>query len=150
MVREQRRLHGLAELCGRIRIGAHAALLENDVAFGRDDLVAQHEARHAIGLEPHQGGEMFLRGALEVGGIVVGGESVFLPAEFGHHLGELALRMGLGSLEHEMFQEMRDPRLPDRVIGRSVAVPDHVGDHGRPMIRDNHEGETVVEQAMGD
>ena len=49
-----------------------------------------------------------------------------------------------------MFEKMRDAGLADRVIGRAVPVPDHMGDHRRPVIRDDDDLEAVRELAMRD
>ena len=92
---EERGLHRLVELRAGIRVAMHAALLEHDVALGRDDLVGEHEAGHAVGLEGHHLAEMLLGDALEIGGIVVAGEGVLLAADLGDRLRERALRMGL-------------------------------------------------------
>ena len=92
---------------------------------------------------------MLFRDPLEIRRVVVRREGVLLPAEFGDGLGELALRMGRGTLEHQVFEEMRDAGLADRVIGRPVAVPDHVRDDRRAMIRDHDDLEAVVETTHG-
>ena len=80
---EQRRLHRLVELGAGIGVAMHAALLQHDVALGRDDLVGEHQAGHAVGLEFHHRAEVFLGDPLEIGGIIVAGESVFLAADLG-------------------------------------------------------------------
>ena len=71
MAGEQRGLDGFGELLGRVGVGAHAALLQDDVPLGVDDLVGEHEAGHAVGLESHQGAEVLLRDTLEVCGVIV-------------------------------------------------------------------------------
>ena len=79
---EQGRLQRLVELRAGVVVDAHAALLEHDLALGTDHFVGEHQIGHAIGLEAHQGREMLLADALEIGGVVVSREGVFLPAEF--------------------------------------------------------------------
>ena len=128
----------------------HAPLLEHHVALGRDNIVAQREARHAVGLERHAGLEVLLGHLLEVGGEVVAGKGVLQTANLGNKFGELALRMGLGALEHQVLEEMRDTRLARRIVGRAVAVPDHVGDDGGPSVWDNEDLEAVLKSEMGD
>ena len=147
---EERRLHRLAELRAGVGVAMHAPLLEHDVALGRDDLVGQHEPGHPVGLEFHAGLEVLLGDLLEIGGEIVAGEGVLLPADLGDEFGELALGMGLGALEHQMFEEMGDARLAERIVGRAVAVPDHVGDDRRAMVGDDHDLEAVLEGEMGD
>ena len=145
MMGEQGRLHRLVELGAGIGVAMHAPLLEHDVALRRDDFVGQHQPGHAIGLEFHQIGQVLLGDALEIGGVVVAGEGVLLAADLGDALGELALRVGLGALEHQVFEEMGDARLALRIVGRAVAVPHHVGDHRRAVIGDDDDGQAVGE-----
>src|SRR3712207_3633755 len=53
--------------------------------------------------------------------------------------------MLLRALEHEMFEEMRDTGLADRIVRRTVAVPHHVGHDRNAVIRDHHDVEAVVQ-----
>ena len=71
MVEILRRLHLLGQPRGRLVVDALVALFQDDVALGRDDVVGEHQAGHAVGLELHQRAEMLARGALEVAGVVV-------------------------------------------------------------------------------
>ena len=93
---EQRRRHRLRKLGRRIGLDPHAALLEHDVALGRDHRLVEDEAGHAVGLELHHGPEVLAGDALEIGRVVVGGEGVLLAAERRDDLAELARRV-LGS-----------------------------------------------------
>ena len=93
--------------------------------------------------------EMLLGDALEIGGVVVAGEGVLLAADLGDRFGEGALGMGLGALEHEMLEEMRDARLARRIVGRAVAIPDHVGDDRRAVVRDHNHGQAIVQAIIG-
>jgi hypothetical protein len=93
---------------------------------------------------------MLLGDALEIGGVIVRGEGVLLPAQLGHHLGEGALLVVAGALEHEMLKEMGDAGLAERIISRTVAIPDHVGHDRRPMIGDHHHLHAIVEPEVGD
>ncbi len=54
--------------------------------------------------------------------------------------------MLLGALEHQVLEEMRDARLSERIVRRTVAVPDHVGDDGNAAIRNDDDIEAVVER----
>ncbi len=54
------------------------------------------------------------------------------------------------ALEHQMFEEMRDAGFARRIVGRAVAIPDHMGDDRRAMIRDHHDVHAVVELRLGD
>ena len=145
MVHEQRRRHRLRKLGRRIGLDPHAALLEHDVALGRDHRLVEDEAGHAVGLELHHGPEVLAGDALEIGGVVVGGEGVLLAAERRDDLAELARRVPARALEHQMLEEMGDAGLADRIVGRAVAVPDHVRDDGHAAVGHDHHLESVVE-----
>ena len=145
MMHEERSRHRLRELCGRIRLDAHAALFKHHVALGSDDGFLQQEVRHAVGLELHHRLEILARDALEIGRVVERGEGVLLTAEARDHLRELARRVLLRALEHQMLEKMRDARLPERIVCRTVAIPDHVSDDGNAAIGDDDDVKTVVE-----
>ena len=135
----ERGLHRLVEDLAGVGIGAHAALLLHHVALGRDDLVGEHEILHPVRLVFHADREVLLGDALEIGGEIVGRESVLLAAEVRHQLGELARRVLVGALEHQVLEEVGDARLADRVVGRAVAVPHHVRADRRAVIGDHHD-----------
>jgi hypothetical protein len=121
------------------------ALLQHHVALGADDALVEGQPGHPVGLVIHHRAQMLLRHALEIGGVVEGGEGVLLPAEAGDDLGELAGRPARRALEHQMLEEMRDAGLGRRIIGRAVAIPDHVGDDRRAMVRHHHDIQAVAE-----
>ncbi len=113
----------------RIRIvgDAHVEFFQHDVALGQHVLILEDETGHAVGLELHHAGELVARHALEIAGVIVGGESVLVATDLEYGLGELAGRMFGGALEHQMFEEMREPRFarasrrPSRPCTRSSA-----------------------------
>ena len=143
MMGEERRLHRLAELRAGIGVAMHAPLLEHHVALGRDDVVGEGQAGHAVGFERHAGLEVLLGDLLEIGGEIVAGEGVLHAADLGDEFRELALGMALRAFEHEMFEEMGDAGFARRIVGRAVAVPDHVGDDRRAMIGNDDDVEAV-------
>jgi len=51
----------------------------------------------------------------------------------------------LRALEHQVLEKMRDARLAERIVCRTVAIPDHVGDDGNAAIGDDDDVKTVVE-----
>ena len=108
------------------------------------------EAGHPVGLELHAGLQVLLGDLLEIGGEIVAGEGVLLAADLGDEFRELALGMLLGALEHQMLEEMGDARLARRIVGRAVAVPDHMGDDGGAMIGNDDDVEAVGEGEMRD
>ncbi len=145
MVDEQRGRHRLGELRGGVGLDPHAPLLQHHVPLGGDHGVVEDEAVHPVGLEAHHRAEMVPGHPLEIGGVVVAGEGVLLAAEAGDGLREGAHRVLLGALEHQVLEEVGDAGLAERIIGRTVAVPDHVGRHRRPVVRHHHHIEVVVE-----
>ena len=150
MVEILRGAHLLGEARGRLVLDALVALFEDDVALAHDDVVGEHEAGHAVGLEFHQGAEMLARGALEIAGVVVRRERVLLAADRGELLREAPGRILRGALEHQMLEEMRDAGLARRLVGGADAVPQHVGDDRRAVIRDHHHGHAVGERELRD
>ena len=56
----------------------------------------------------------------------------------------------LGALEHQVFEEMGDARLARRIVGRAVAIPDHMGDDRRAMVGNDDDVEAVGEGEMRD
>jgi hypothetical protein len=66
------------------------------------------------------------------------------PPSGGYDLAELARRIRRRSLEHQMLEEMSDTRAPDRVVGRAVAVPHHVGHHGHPPVGHHDHVQSVI------
>ena len=150
MVGEEGRLNRFAELRARVGVAMHAPLFEHHVALGRDDLVGEDEPGHPVGLERHAGFQVLLGDLLEIGGEIVAGEGVLLAADLGDEFRELALGMALGALEHQMLEEMGDAGLARRIVGRAVAVPDHMGDDGGAMVGNDDDVEAVVENEMRD
>ena len=92
---------------------------------------------------------MLLGHALEIGGVVVAGEGIFLAADIGDDLGKDAVRIVLCSLEHQVLKEVGNTGLAGRLIGGARLVPDHMGDHGGAVIGDHHHLKTVVQREAG-
>ena len=93
---------------------------------------------------------MLARDALEIAGVVGGGEGVLLAADRRHRLREASGRVLGGALEHQMFEEMRDAGLARRLVGGADLVPDHVGDDRRAPVRHDDDLEAVGEREVGD
>ena len=58
-------------------------------------------------------------------------------------LGKFTERMFAGALEHQVFEEVREPRFAGRLVGGADLVPDHLRDDGGSMIRDHHDVQAV-------
>ena len=145
VARKECSLHGLVEFGRRIGLGAHPPLFEHDIALGRDDIGGQHQIGHPVGFVAHHRAQMFACDALKIRGVIVGGEGIFLAAEFGDELRKLALRVIRRALEHEMFEKMRNAGFAWRIVRRTVPVPDHMRDDRRTVIWNDHNVETVIE-----
>ena len=92
---------------------------------------------HPVGLHVHEGAELLLGDALVIGGHILAGEGVVLPAEPGDDLGELADRDLVGRLEHQVLEEVGDAGHALGLVGGADLVPDHVGDDGGPVVGDD-------------
>ena len=127
-------------------VDARAPLLDDHVALGQHHLVAQHQVGHAVGLERHDQPEPLLGDLLVVAGVVLAGESVLVTTVARDQTREFAVGIFRRALEHEMFEKMCDARLADRVVGRADAVPHHMHDDRRAMVRHDHHLHAVLER----
>ena len=127
----------------------HIIFLEHDIALGQHVFVLEDQAGHAIGLELHHLAELLARNALEIAGVVDGGESVLVATDPQHGLREFAGRMLAGALEHQVFEKMGQPRFARRLVGGADLVPDHLGDNGRAVIGDHDDLQAVGEGKAG-
>ncbi|KAF0231635.1 MAG: hypothetical protein FD175_543 [Beijerinckiaceae bacterium] len=148
MVDIERRQHAFLQLRGGITVGAHLALLDHDIALGENLRAVEHEAGHPVGFQRHHRAEVLFGDTLVIGGVIVGGEGVLLPAKAGDNLGKLALGVLVRALEHQMFEKMRDAGLALRIIRRAIAVIDHMRDDRRASIGDHHDLKPIGEVEM--
>ncbi len=88
MIDVKRRGQRLRKLRGGIVVGPRTALLEHHVTLRKHHFVGELQAGHAIGLEGHYLFEIVLRHALEIGGVVLRREGVFLAADGGDDIRE--------------------------------------------------------------
>jgi hypothetical protein len=58
--------------------------------------------------------------------------------------------MALGAFEHQVFEEVGDAGFARRIVGRAVAVPDHMGNDRRAMIGNDHDVEAVGQGEIHD
>jgi len=104
--------------------------------------------RHALRLERHHELETVGGDILEIGGVVIRREGV-LGAAIGRDLAvELARLVGIGRLEHQMLEIMRDAGLGERLVGGARLVPDHLADHGRAVVGDHHDLQPVGQRRV--
>ena len=149
MVEIERRHDLLGQPRVRIVGDPHVEFFQHDVALGQHVLVLEDEAGHAVGLEFHHLRQLLARHALEIAGVIGRGEGVLVAADPQHGLGEFAGRMLAGALEHQMFEEMREPGFARRLVGRADLVPDHLRDDRGAVIGDHHHLQAVAEREAG-
>ena len=149
MIEIKRGVHLLGQAAAGIVGDPHVLLFEHHVELGTHDLVGEHEAGDAVGLERHHLLQVLARHALKEAGIVVGGEGVLLAADRGNCLRKPVARILRGAFEHQVFEEMRQTGFSGRFVGGADLVPDHVGDDRRAMIRHDHDFKTVAEREAG-
>jgi len=145
MVEELHRAADLAELAGRLVVGAAAALLADDLTLRQHHLVGEPEIGHAVRLVLHHDFQAVGGDRLVVGGVVPGGEGVLAPAVGGDDVGELARRQVLGTLEHQVLKEMGEARFAGLLVGGADAVPDRMVDDGRAVVLHHDHLQAVVE-----
>jgi hypothetical protein len=145
VIEEQRRLHHLVEPAVGVVVDPLASLLDDDVALGQELGIAEAEVRHAVGFEGHHRGEMLGRDGLVEGGIVLGGEGIVLAAHQRYTVRELARRRVWRALEHQVLEEMGDARFADRRVGPAGLIDQHLHDHRRAVVLDDHNLEPVIE-----
>ena len=104
-----RSAHGLSQLGGGVIVGARAAFFQNHIALRFHIINGQHQIDHSVSFHAHDQVQLVLGDILEIAGVIIGREGIVAPAVARHDLGELPRRDGWGTLEHQMFQEMRDP-----------------------------------------
>ena len=149
VVEVERRRHLLGKQRAGVVVGALAALLQDHLALGLDRVLRQHQVAHPVGLHRHHRLEPVGGDALEIGGVVARGEGVVLPAVLGDDLGERAFGDGLGALEHQVLEEMRDAGGALRLIRRADPIPHHMRHHRGAVILDHHRLHAVAEREGG-
>ncbi len=145
----KRGVHFRLKLRHRIVLDPHAQFFQHHVALGQHFRVGQLQVDHAVGLHLHHERQAVFRDHLEIGGEVVAGEGVVLPAVARHDARELAGLDFLRALEHQVFEEMRDAGLARRLVGRADLVPDHMGDDGGAVIGDHQHVHAVGKRETG-
>src|SRR3984885_5342668 len=87
--------------------------------------------------------------ALKKTGIVAGGKSIFLAADFVDVLREGGAGILLGAFEHQVFEKMCEAGFTPGFVGGADLVPDHVRDHRRAMIGHDDNFKAVRQGEVG-
>ncbi len=118
-------------------------LLNNNPPFQLQLLWIEPTIHHPIRFN-FQGGPPAVRSEGEiVGCVVVGGEGVVAAALTGGDVVDLTLLVPGCSLEHHVFQEMRDSGNARLFKTRSNSIPHHGRDYGYGVILTQEEGQPI-------
>ena len=130
---------------GGLVLGAQTPFLHHHLEFLVIFLLLQQQVAHAIGFqfEAHRK-PVFLQ-ALVIGGVILTGKGVLLPAVFGDDAGEFARGMVFRALEHHVLQHVRQPGDAVMLVAGADLVP-HLGNHHRgAMVFLHDQLETVFQ-----
>ena len=87
---------------------------------------------------------------LEIGGVVITGESIVTAPIAGHQFGEVPRSQSLGALEHHVLEHMGQTRFIGRFVDAAGLEPDHHGHHGCPVILTDQHFQAVIQgKGMG-
>ena len=133
-----------------VRLGEDALLVlaDHHVALGREVRRVHVERREPVGFGPQQPLEVVRRHDLVVVRDVFGREGVVEAADV---FGEPVDRLGRGArraLEHQVLEEVREPRAARRVVLAADAVGDVDRDRGHPAVDDEDGAQAVGEGAV--
>jgi hypothetical protein len=99
----------LEELRDGIVLDAQPALLHDHVALGQELLVGDLQVRETVGLEIDDDADAVAGEHREVGRVVLRRERVGAPAVALDDLAVLLRRDGLGPLERDVLEDVREP-----------------------------------------
>ncbi len=127
-------------------VGDLRAFFQHDTAFGADILGGQRQIGHPVRFHLHHQVQTVGGNTLEIGGIIETGKGVVAAAIGRDHLRKFAGGQHVGAFEHQVFQKMRDARLPFGFIRGPDLVPDHVDDNRGAAILDHDDIHAVIER----
>ena len=125
-------------------VDAHLALVDDDVLLVREDRVVEDEVLHAVGFDVHGELEALLRDVLVVLRPVDPRRGVGLRARTLEHTIERARGPLLRTAEHQVFEEVREPRLAGLLVARTDAIPRHEAHHGRRSLDERQHLEAIA------
>jgi hypothetical protein len=108
----------------------------------------REQVAHAVALEPQRAVEGARRHGLEVVRAVVVRRAVDARrAELGDELEPVGVRV-LAAVEHQVLEEVREPRAPRPLVLRADVVPDVHADDRRLVVLVDDDGEAVGEDLL--
>src|SRR5207245_6571715 len=105
------------------------ALLHHHLDLPRELLRADHEVRHAVGVELDHEGQAVAVHLLVVDGEIRRGERVVAPARLRNEPRELAQTEAPGPLEHHVLEHVRDTGRAGRLVHAARSIP-YLMNHG--------------------
>ncbi len=124
----------LDRLADRIVVDAQALLLLDDVALGVDRRRKELQVPHPLRLQLQREPDVRRRHRVVVGGQILGGEGVDLPAHLLQQPGVLLGRNVLGPLEHHVLEHVGDAANADVLVLRSDVIENLHRRDGRLVI----------------
>ena len=124
------------------------AFLAHHLALGRDILLGQDEIGHPVGFDLHDEREPIPADLLVVGRIVATGDRIVLAAVPVHDVREFAGTERPRALEKKVLEEVGDPGLALRFVGRSHRIPHYVGDDWSTPIGDHRHLQAIVQSEL--
>ena len=138
-------VRGLERRRVRLVVHAHPLLFLHGLALVVELLLREDERAHAVGLEEEAEVEALGGKGLEVVRPVLGRRPVHRAARLGHEPEMLALADVLRALEHEVLEEVREPRLPGRLDAAADVVRDVHRHEGDSALRRHDDRQPVRE-----
>jgi len=142
------RVHLLEELGLRTVVGAHAALLHDDLDLLREFLGVDVQVAHAVGFELHHLVQLFLRHLLEIGGVVAAGEGIVAAAGGRDAFVEFAGADTGRALEHHVLEDVGDAGGAIHLVHAADAVPDHLDRRRGAMVFLDDDAQAVLQRGF--
>ena len=146
---------GTGQIGGRLKLlpgqglglilGAQAPFLGNYLGFLGHVLGLEQQVAHAVRFKAKAQFQARLLKSLEIGGVVVAGEGVFITTIGGDQAREFASGHRGRALEHQVFEQMRDARQAARLIAGADLVPDLRDHHRGAVILADQDFQTIIE-----
>ncbi len=149
MVKVLRGAHLFGKQGAGVAVGSLGAFFKDHLTFGGNVLVRQTQVAHPVGFHLHHQIKPVGGDALEVGGVIPRGEGIVVAALRLDQGGKAAGFDLVGALEHQVFKEVRNARMPRRFVSGPNPVPDHVHNHRRAVIFDHDDIEAVLKLEVG-
>ena len=123
--------------------GAQLPFADDHLALRLEGVVVQLQVNQAVGFQLQAQFQVFRRQIFKIGGVILGGEGVDLPALGLEDAGELFGPQGLGAPEHQMLEEVGNAGDARQLVAGAHLIVNLQGDDGQAVIREHEQGEAV-------